>query len=256
MSNRGTRLVVIAHLADILLQGIVEDVVHEMGDGAEHSHEGEGGKEEVPGRQEGPVGVARGLVVLHVVLPTEDRDEVDRAEGEGNVGPCVLGPLVPDIDLVVLLKLGIGEVKEGHLLEGLLNLSAADVDVLKCRHALRFIDGIPGAGDWGGREGEETLVGVALFSLAGTERIPLWKGRLFSRETPPTTSVKDKKGETRVRSSLYNFLGLKRSNIRAPHHQAGEGLKVTFSGSRLEKNASYQGEKWTKEDGMDFSSSL
>lgn len=40
---------------------------------------------------------------MHVVLSTEDRNEVDGAKGEGDVGPGGLGPLVPVIDVVVLL---------------------------------------------------------------------------------------------------------------------------------------------------------
>mmetsp|Transcript_11181 Transcript_11181/g.20250 ORF Transcript_11181/g.20250 Transcript_11181/m.20250 type:complete len:275 (-) Transcript_11181:80-904(-) len=93
--------------AHILLDGLVEDVVEEVGDGPGHSHEGEGGEEEVPGGEDGAVGVSGGLLVLHVVLSAEDGDKVDSAEGEGNMGPGGLGPLVPVVDFVVLLEFSV-----------------------------------------------------------------------------------------------------------------------------------------------------
>ena len=48
-------------LADILLEGLVEDVMEEVGDGAGHAHEGEGGEKEVPGGEEGAVALASRL---------------------------------------------------------------------------------------------------------------------------------------------------------------------------------------------------
>lgn len=55
---------------------------------------------------------------MHVVLSTEDRNEVDGAKGEGDVGPGGLGPLVPVIDVVVLLGWVVRKGGEGGGVEG------------------------------------------------------------------------------------------------------------------------------------------
>ena len=109
---------------------------------------------------------------------------------------------MPAVDLKVALKVSVSEIKEGHLLEGLLDLSPTDVNVLDCGHIIL-------RGEEGGRKGvgygEERLdwdikMILAMVLVVGwlRERIPSFPSIHFGLGHPSTGTFRGTEGPKRA----------------------------------------------------------
>lgn len=129
-----------------LLKAHGAEVVEQVGDSPRHSHEREGGKEQVPERK-GLAEVER-LAVLHVLLSEVAEGHVPAHEGHGD-GRVVAREVNSGHGVVVLLEGGVGILEEGEGLEELVKLLSAGVGV-DSGHIFLFVasSGRKGCGEW------------------------------------------------------------------------------------------------------------